>query len=469
MRIDVETISEYAHSAMLRYATTVIEDRALPDLYDGLKPVQRRNLYGMYAMGLNSKHEPVKAARVVGNVMGLYHPHGDSSIFSGLVTLANQPTNPVRGVGNWGSMTADPGAMRYINCHLSKYADLTMFNPAYTPVMDLIPNYDEKDEEAAVLPCLLPNLLLNGAFGVAVATTCNIPSFKLDGVIKLVQLGLHSTITALDCAKNLALNLTYGGYAYLEEKEYKTEWLNFFKTGIGSICICPEHRYDAKTRTIQVFGFPPGLNLTNVMGTILDLGTVDRVYESTDVNSTDKCTVDIVLSSAAKDVLEANKTEVLELLERTSHFKTNVTVRDFVDGVLTTKFKATTVPDILNEWVIRRVALEVKALQYAIQQIKDKIERVELLIYAVDNRKVILSCLDAADVDLALSKALGVSLEVAKQILDLQIRRLSTMDKTKLVAQLKGLNSELKQHQIWLKKPKDKIFADLGSIQDQLV
>ena len=464
--MNTQTLTEYSHEAMLRYSTTVLEDRALPDMYDGLKPVQRRVLYAMYTMGLTSKHEPVKAARVVGNCMGLYHPHGDSSIFSGLTTLVNQPTNPVRGVGNWGSMTADAGAARYVNCHLSSYADNAIFNVAYTPVMDLVPNYDEKDVEPVLLPCLLPNLLLNGATGIAVAATCNIPPFKVAGVIKLLEAVLAGkTLTPKMCAQTLHLNYTYGGVEYTGDKEAYAEWEQYFKTGIGSIYVGPEYRWNEKTRILQVYGFPPGTNLVKSLEHLNnEVDCVVTAYESTDVSSTDKCTVDIKLKPFKPADKDAVFEDALSTFWKMVHFKTNVTVRTFDGTSPQTTFKATNVIEILTDWCARRIELEQRALSYQITQLQVKIDKANLMLLAVKNKSIVLACLDAADPDKALAKGLKITLEQAKQILDMQIRKLSKMDGTQLVGTLSNLNATLKSTKASLRKPADSVLANLKLI-----
>ena len=163
-------------TSFLEYAYSVIYSRALPDARDGLKPVQRRILYSMQEMGVRPDRGHVKCARVVGEVMGKYHPHGDGAIYDALVRTAQPWTmrlTLVDGHGNFGSPDAGPAAMRYTECRMAPAA-LAMTDGLDSDTVDFKPNYDGKDTEPTVLPAAFPNLLVNGAAGIAVgmATNC---------------------------------------------------------------------------------------------------------------------------------------------------------------------------------------------------------------------------------------------------------------------------------------------------------
>src|SRR5574340_861060 len=184
---DEVLIADYAERAYLEYAVSVVKGRALPDVCDGQKPVQRRILYAMREMGLahNSKH--VKSARVVGEVLGKFHPHGDSSAYEAMVRLAqgfSMRYPLVDGQGNFGSRDGDnPAAMRYTEARLTPMADLLLSELSMGTV-DFIPNYDGAFQEPAMLPARLPMVLLNGASGIAVGMATEIPSHNLKEVAK---------------------------------------------------------------------------------------------------------------------------------------------------------------------------------------------------------------------------------------------------------------------------------------------
>src|SRR5215210_4816002 len=176
-------------SSFLDYAMSVIVARALPDVRDGLKPVHRRVLYGMHEDGMQPNRPYKKCARIVGSVMGNYHPHGDASIYDTVVRMA-QPLSLryplVDGQGNFGSVDDDPpAAMRYTECRLSRLAT-EMLRDIDAETVDFVPNYDESKREPAVLPSRFPNLLVNGSAGIAVGMATNMPPHHLGEVVAAV-------------------------------------------------------------------------------------------------------------------------------------------------------------------------------------------------------------------------------------------------------------------------------------------
>src|SRR5262245_59000998 len=191
---DVLTLGNYAESAYLEYAVSVVKGRALPDVCDGQKPVQRRILYAMNEMGLGDNAKPVKSARVVGDVLGKYHPHGDQSAYDALVRLAQDFSMRyplIDGQGNFGSVDGDnAAAMRYTEARLTPIADELLVDIDKNTV-DFQPNYDASMQEPKVLPARLPNLLLNGSAGIAVGMATNIPPHNLveicDAIVHLVD------------------------------------------------------------------------------------------------------------------------------------------------------------------------------------------------------------------------------------------------------------------------------------------
>src|SRR5881409_1816511 len=188
-RIEPRELEQEMRSSFLDYAMSVIVSRALPDVRDGLKPVHRRVLYSMWAAGNRPGRPYVKCARIVGDVMGNYHPHGDSAIYDTLVRLA-QPFSLryplVDGQGNFGSIDDDPpAAMRYTEARLARLATSLLEELDYDTI-DFGPNYDESRKEPTVLPARFPNLLVNGSAGIAVGMATNIPPHNLSEVINAV-------------------------------------------------------------------------------------------------------------------------------------------------------------------------------------------------------------------------------------------------------------------------------------------
>ena len=180
-------LKQTMETSYIDYAMSVIASRALPDVRDGLKPVQRRVLYAMDQLGLNYDKPHRKSARIVGDAMGKYHPHGDSSIYETLVVMSQDFKKGmalVDGHGNFGSIEGDgAAAMRYTEAKLKKFTQDVYLADLDKDVVDFIPNFDETEKEPAVLPVRVPNLLVNGADGIAVGMTTNIPTHNLGEVI----------------------------------------------------------------------------------------------------------------------------------------------------------------------------------------------------------------------------------------------------------------------------------------------
>jgi DNA gyrase subunit A len=202
--IEPRALEDEMRSAYLDYAMSVIVGRALPDVRDGLKPVHRRTLYGMSDMGLGPARPYAKCARIVGEVMGNYHPHGDSAIYDALVRLAQDFSMRyplVDGQGNFGSIDDDPAAaMRYTEARMTRLAQ-EMLRDLDMDTVDFIPNYDGNKQEPVVLPSRFPNLLVNGSSGIAVGMATNIPPHNLREVTDAVVAYIDDpTITVGACA-----------------------------------------------------------------------------------------------------------------------------------------------------------------------------------------------------------------------------------------------------------------------------
>ncbi|HIZ53963.1 MAG TPA: DNA gyrase subunit A, partial [Candidatus Enterococcus avicola] len=194
-RIETVNLSKTMRDSFLDYAMSVIVARALPDVRDGLKPVQRRILYGMNELGVTPDKPYKKSARIVGDVMGKYHPHGDSSIYEGMVRMAQDFSYRyllVDGHGNFGSVDGDgAAAMRYTEARMSKIA-VEMLRDINKDTIDYQPNYDGTEREPVVLPARFPNLLVNGATGIAVGMTTNIPPHNLSETISALHLLMNN-------------------------------------------------------------------------------------------------------------------------------------------------------------------------------------------------------------------------------------------------------------------------------------
>src|SRR5580698_1974895 len=214
-------IEEHMKSAYIDYSMSVIVSRALPDVRDGLKPVHRRVLFGMYELGVLSNRAYKKSAKIVGEVMGKYHPHGDASIYDTMVRMAQDWSLRyplVDGQGNFGSIDGDsPAAMRYTEARLRKIAE-EMIADIDKETVDFAPNYDDSEEEPTVLPSRIPNLLLNGASGIAVGMATNIAPHNLTEIINATLAYIERPEITID---DLIMH-PEGGKAIIEAPDFPT-------------------------------------------------------------------------------------------------------------------------------------------------------------------------------------------------------------------------------------------------------
>ena len=304
-RTEPVDIQHEMQRSFIDYAMSVIVSRALPDVRDGLKPVHRRVLYGMYDSGFRPDRSTVKSSRVVGDVMGNYHPHGDSSIYDTVVRMA-QPWSlrypMIDGQGNFGSMGNDPpAAMRYTECRLTPLAMLMLAGIDENTV-DRIPNYDNKTTEPTVLPSRIPNLLVNGSSGIAVGMATNIPPHNLREVAAAV-------IWSLDNPDATAEELLAAAMERVHGPDFPTGALivgsdgisDAYRTGRGSIRMrsVVDIEEDAKGRTILVVTeLPYQVNPDNLVESIAQLHKDGRIAGIADIadESSDRIGMRIVIT-----------------------------------------------------------------------------------------------------------------------------------------------------------------------------
>ena len=235
-RIIKTEYSEVMQKSYIDYAMSVIIARALPDVRDGLKPVQRRTLYDMYELGIRYDRPYRKSARIVGDTMGKYHPHGDSSIYDALVVMAQEFKKGlplVDGHGNFGNIEGDgAAAMRYTEARLQKITQEAFLADLDKDVVDFMPNFDETEREPVVLPVKLPNLLVNGSEGIAVGMATSIPPHNLGEVIDATKAYMQNeTITTAELMKYVkGPDFPTGGIVI-----NKSELLHIYETGTGKI------------------------------------------------------------------------------------------------------------------------------------------------------------------------------------------------------------------------------------------
>lgn len=464
----------YIENAMQTYGWYTNEDRAIPDIRDGLKPVQRRILFSMYKSGAKPDKPYIKSAYIVGYCLGHYHPHSDSSIYQAMVLMANSANPLVDGYGNWGDdINDDPaGAFRYTNCRLSKFAQKVFFDPRYLPVMQTVDNYDGKEKEPFVLPALLPNALLNGASGIGVGVTTNIPSFQLKSITALLKAVLkRGSIrpTPKECLKHLKLAAP-NGFTIKTDGAIPA---NLIVNGVDKVIYYPTFTInpapDKKSFIILVDGFPPRTKLPKL---------VEKLRSSPNYVS-----VNNISSKKTGPALELitvsgiNKVDIEDTLTKiiSSSIKYNICltnrvkrVADFSDSdVPEMSFKLLPIPDLIETWLKWRIKLEQLAINYRIREIDKLVINLDLMLLAADKKEIILQILSRKTTDLtsSLAKALNISVENADFILRMAVRKLSLMDSMKTKQEKQVLLKEMVELKSQLNNILNKVLLETSALE----
>ena len=421
-------------TSFLEYAYSVIYSRALPDARDGLKPVQRRILYQMSQMGLRPDRGHVKSARVVGEVMGRLHPHGDSAIYDALVRMAQPFTLRlpfVDGHGNFGSLDDGPAAMRYTECRLAPAA-IAMTSDLDEDVVDLVPNYDGREQEPAVLPAAVPALLVNGASGIAVGMATSMAPHNLGEVVAAARhLVLNPTASADDLMRfvpgpDLPSGGTIVGLDGVREA---------YATGKGSFrmrATCRIEQVTPRRRGIVVTELPMGVGPERVIERIKDLVSSKKITGISDiVDLTDgNSGLQLVIEVAPSVNPEALLTQLFRLTPLEETFSINAVA--LVDG----EPRTLGLRELLEVFVMHRLDVVRRRSEYRRRRAGERLHLVEGLLVAIvdidEVIQVIRSSDDATQARERLMSVFDLSLEQANYILDMPLRRLTKFSRIEL-------------------------------------
>ena len=433
-RIEQIEIAEEMRSSYLDYAMSVIVGRALPDVRDGLKPVHRRVLFGMHDAGMQPNKPYRKSARIVGDVMGNFHPHGDSAIYDTLVRMA-QPFSIryplVDGHGNFGSVDGDSAAaMRYTESRLAKIAT-EMMRDIDADTVDWIPNYDESREEPVVLPARFPNLLVNGSSGIAVGMATNMPPHNLaeaiDATVALID------DPTLECADLMQ---------YLHGPDFPTGGIimgkagirEAYETGRGRIVVrAKAHSEPLKQgkAAIIVTEIPYQVNKSQLIEKIAELVREKKISEISDLrDESDRSGMRIVIELKR----EAIPKVVLNKLYRHTSMQSTFGVINIalVDGVPRTL----TLRDILRHYVAHQKDVIVRRTRYELEKARKRAHILEGLLIAISNLdeviRIIRSSEDTEAARMGLMDRFGLSEEQAQAIVDLRLRNLTALERHKI-------------------------------------
>jgi len=437
-------IQEEMERSFLDYAMSVIVSRALPDARDGLKPVHRRILYGMYDVGARSDRARMKSARVTGDVMGKYHPHGDSAIYDALVRMAQDFSlrHPlVDGQGNFGSPDHPAAAARYTECRLAPLANV-MLDGIDEETVDFVDNYSGEFSEPSVLPSRFPNLLVNGSQGIAVGMATNIPPHNLGEAIDAVQHLLdHPDATADDLMEFVkgpdfptgALILGRGGI------------LDAYRTGRGSIRMRARAEIEErKSGTfIVVSELPYQASPSAILTKIADLVNTKELEGVADINDESS---GITTKLVIKLKRDANANVVLNNLYKHTPLQTSfgVNMVALVDGIPRTL----NLVQLLQAYIDHQVDVITRRSQHRLDKRLKRAHIVEGLIKALDMIDAIIALIRASE-DKAAARAglmaapFEFSEEQAEHILDMRLSQLTRLARTDLDAELAKLREEI--------------------------
>ncbi len=442
-RTEPVDIQDEMQRSFIDYAMSVIVSRALPDVRDGLKPVHRRVLYGMYDSGFRPDRSRVKSSRVVGDVMGNYHPHGDSSIYDTVVRMA-QPWSLryplIDPQGNFGSPGNDPAAaMRYTECRMSNLAMLMLAGIDENTV-DMIPNYDGKTEEPTVLPSRIPNLLVNGSSGIAVGMATNIPPHNLREVASAVFWSLEhpgaSAEELLDAAMERIPGPDFPTGALIVGRDGIED---AYRTGRGSIRMraVVEVEEDAKGRTILVATqLPYIVNPDNLVDNIAQLHKDGKITGIADIadESSDRIGMRIVITLKRDAVAKVVLANLFKHTQLQTTFGANML--SIVDGVPRTL----RLDQMISYYVAHQVQVIVRRTQYRLDQAEKRAHILRGLVKALDALDDVIALIRAsATVDVArigLIELLDIDEIQANAILEMQLRRLAALERQKIIDEL---------------------------------
>ncbi|MCD8793438.1 DNA gyrase subunit A [Staphylococcus gallinarum] len=467
-RINERNITNEMRESFLDYAMSVIVSRALPDVRDGLKPVHRRILYGLNEQGMTPDKSYKKSARIVGDVMGKYHPHGDSSIYEAMVRMAQDFSYRyplVDGQGNFGSMDGDgAAAMRYTEARMTKIT-LELLKDLNKDTIDFIDNYDGNEREPSVLPARFPNLLVNGASGIAVGMATNIPPHNLTEVINgILSLSYNSDITIAELMEDIqgpdfpTAGLIMG----------KSGIRRAYETGRGSIQMRAraeiEERGGGRQR-IVVTEIPYQVNKARMIEKIAELARDKKVEGITDLRDETSLRTGVrVVIDIRKD---ANASVILNNLYKQTPLQTSFGVN--MIALVKGRPKLINLKEALVEYLEHQKIVVRRRTEYNLKKAQDRAHILEGLRIALDHIDEIITTIRESDTDkvamASLQERFKLTERQAQAILDMRLRRLTGLERDKIEEEYNNLIAYIKEL--------EEILADeeklLQIVRDELI
>jgi DNA gyrase subunit A len=459
------------------YAMSVIVGRALPDVRDGLKPVHVRILYAMYDGGYRPDRGFFKCARVVGDVMGVYHPHGDSAIYDALVRMA-QPWAMrlplIDGQGNFGSRGDDPpAAMRYTECRLAPLA-MEMLRDIDKDTVDFRDNYDGRSAEPVVLPARFPNLLVNGSEGIAVGMATKIPPHNLREVASGAQWFLDNfEATDEELLEALLERVKGPDFPTAAQIVGRRGIQDAYRTGRGSITMraVVEVEEDRKGRTtLVVTELPYQVNPENVARKIDELRIDNRVPGIAAVHdeSSDRTGQRLIIVLKRDAVAKVVLNNLYKHTQLQDTFGANMLA--LVDGVPRTL----RLDQMIRYWVAHQIEVIVRRTRYLLRKAQERAHILSALLKAIDQIDAVIALIRASESASAAQQGLMELLEIddiqARAILDMQLRKLAALERQQLVDEHEELMAQIRDYEGILASPvrqRQIIGTELGEIADK--
>ena len=442
-KLEKQSISQFSEKAYLDYSMYVILDRALPHIGDGLKPVQRRIIYAMSELGLSAAAKYKKSARTVGDVIGKFHPHGDSAAYEAMVLLSQSFTTRyplIDGQGNWGSLD-DPksfAAMRYTECRLSPYAK-NLLEELGQGTVDWTSNFDGTLLEPSVLPARLPNLLLNGATGIAVGMATDIPPHNLNEVVKACIKILEEPKVSLEDLYKIIPGPDYPTEAEIISSEEDLK--EIYSTGRGGVKM--RATYEVEDGEIVILALPHQTSSSKILEQIASQMEAKKLPMIVDLRdeSDEESPTRLVLVPKSNRV---DKEAVMNHLFATTDLQKNYRVNMNLIG-LNGKPQTRDIKLVLKEWLSFRTQTVTRRLQYRLDWVLDRLHILEgLLIVFINIDEVISIIRNEDEPKKVLQKKFKLSVIQVDAILEIRLRQLAKLEEIKIKEEQGNLDSERK-------------------------
>ncbi|MBP1593316.1 MAG: gyrase subunit [Bacteroidetes bacterium] len=443
-RIIKINIEDEMKSSYIDYSMSVIVSRALPDVRDGFKPVHRRILFGMNELGNTSDKPYKKSARIVGEVLGKYHPHGDSSVYGAMVRLAQEWAmryTLIDGQGNFGSVDGDsPAAMRYTEARLNKVGE-EMMRDIEKETVDFQNNFDDTLQEPKVLPTRIPNLLVNGASGIAVGMATNMPPHNLSEVIDACDAYLdNKEITIEELMQYVkAPDFPTGGYIYGMSGVREA-----FLTGRGRVVMRAKANIEAETShdKIIVSEIPYNVNKADLIKSIADLVSDKRIEGISNINDeSDREGMRIVIDIKR----DANSSVVLNKLFKMTSLQSSFSVNNI--ALVNGRPKTLNLKDLVSNFVEHRHDVVVRRTQYELRKAKERAHILEGLIIASDNIDEVIKIIRAAknpnEAIAGLIERFNLTEIQSRAIVEMRLRQLTGLMQDQLHAEYEELMKQI--------------------------